>query len=282
MLNRYKWYIIKIVCFLLLGNIPIANLLALADNKHNELMEAILIQAIIMDDDEKGSCERNFTIYYPLGNFAIVPEFDHNEATINSLRDFINHCNADESITIKQITLTGSCSVEGPERFNSILATHRYLTYIKYLEKNNIDITKYPVRIISDGANWPLLTQLIDHSNSIYKSELLTILNSELPDSIQMEQIQKIDDGNAFRYLQKNIFPKMRFANIGINYDSIQISPKIEEPIVKEIEITEDPKPFVVYEEVVELIEYEPIWKPLFALKTNLLFDAMTDRKSVV
>ena len=85
-------------------------------------------------------------------------------------------------------------------------------------------------------------------------------------------------------FRSKEVFPKMRFINIDIRYDSVAGITRISKPedIVKprsDIEIAEQPiqmfdKPNQMIDQPEQIIEF--VKKPLFAAKTNLLFDAMT------
>ena len=269
MLQKYRYKLLKITWLLILMFLSISELFAIQNNI-GKSTDSIMIQTTVINESINDSYYRNFKIYFPINSAIILPGFDNNISTINAFKDFLNLCKSDSSLIIKEIIIISSSSIEGPRSFNEKLSNDRYLSFMKYLKNNNINISEYPVNIISKGANWNLFENMIENSNSVYKTDLIKILDNDETDLIRLEKFKKLSNGKAFSYLKKEIFPKMRFININVNYDSIKVVPVLIIP--------EDTELISVEEEIInqpfETPEY--IKKPLFAVKTNLLYDAMT------
>lgn len=266
--HKYKIFIWEL--FLLLLNTSVADATTMTLGELTEKTEVVSIQATVVDEDVNVSCIRNFTIYYKLNEAEFIPGFANNAVTMNLLSDFIRKCEADKNLTIQAITVTGSCSVDGPAAYNESLSIRRYAECLNYLQKHNINLSDYPIKVEGMGANWPGLKELAGKGQYHYKSQLMNILDSSLSDKSKQAELRKADNGQMFKYLCKNLFPPLRYTNIAVSYDSVVFQP--EKVVVLPDNVYQ---PEVV--EIVEVIE-EPAWhwRPLLALKTNLLFDAMT------
>lgn len=269
MLQKYRYKLLKITWLLILVFLSISELFAIQNNI-GKSTDSIMIQTTVINESINDSYYRNFKIYFPINSAIILPYFDNNISTINSLKHLLNLCENDSLLIIKQITIISSTSVEGPESFNNQLSNDRYISFLKYLKNNNINIWDYSVNIISTGANWNLFENKIKKSNSIYKTDIIKILDNNETNLIRLEDLKNLSNGKAFSYLEEEIFPKMRFININIDYDSTIVVPKIAE--LEGLELVEVEESFT--EHPLETIEY--IANPLLAVKTNLLFDVMT------
>lgn len=275
MLLNHKWRFLTLAQLLFLIHISMANATVLNIDIRGGINDTVFIQATVVDEDVKTSCTRDFTIYYKLNESVFIPSFSDNTETLNRLRDFINACQRDSSLTIKRIVVTGSCSVEGGMQYNKTLSINRYTQCLNYLQKNNIDLSRYPIDVIGAGANWTQFRTLTENSGSPYKSQIMEVLNSNLTDNAKLTDMKRMDNGKLYSFLRQDVFPKLRYTNIAINYDSLSKQSQPVNYIFPRIMLYE-PVEVPVYQEVVEVIEPAWRWKPLLALKTNLLFDALT------
>lgn len=227
---------------------------------------------ILMDESSKeDTCTQNFTIYYPIDGWKILPEYAGNDSTLHALKQFIEQCNANDKLKIKRILLTGSCSVDGPSLFNNQLAKKRCNSSLHYLQQNFPQISNQSIDVKIIGENWSEFSSLIEASSMVGKQQVLNVINENSSEDLRTQQLTTNEA--AFGYLQKHIFPQLRYSNIAIHYATTvdTPAPTTQTPIVEEV-IVEEP---VYVEQIVETpVEYEV--KPLFALKTNLLLDAVT------
>ena len=112
--------------------------------------------------EETNNLSRNFTIYYPINLWKILPEYADNAATLENINNFISRCLADTTLIIKHIKITGSCSVDGSVAFNNKLSAERFSHFMKYLDKKYPGLYDYPVTSEALGENWNLFYSQIE------------------------------------------------------------------------------------------------------------------------
>ena len=117
---------------------------------------------------------------------------------------------------------------------------------------------------------------MIDSSQISGKISLLDIMNSDKPDNIRLRDLKQINKGIPYKYISRNYFPKLRYANISFSYINTPVPEKQPQIII----IDAHPEEEIIIEEIAEEIPPgEWIKKPLFAFKTNLRVDVITALK---
>ncbi|MFI3305508.1 MAG: DUF3575 domain-containing protein [Rikenellaceae bacterium] len=144
------------------------------------------------------------------------------------------------------------------------------------------------------GIDWNGLQALVAESDVQYKEEVSQILTTipeetwqrvspddrwlSLVDS-RSKHLMDLMGGNTYRYMFDNFYPLLRRGSVVTLYFK-SVAPAIVEEEVVEIAIAEEPKEEVAPTPtpVVDNTPAEPeiVDKPMFAVKTNLLFDVAT------
>ncbi|MFI3278277.1 MAG: DUF3575 domain-containing protein [Rikenellaceae bacterium] len=178
-------------------------------------------------------------------------------------------CDSTALAHLDSLSLNAVSSPEGPRIYNEKLSKRRAESLYNYL------ISKYPesktkIMIGYSGEDWDSLRKMVVESTQIpNKEDVLAIIDSDVNLDTKEYRLKNLDSGSSWHYIIHNMLCYLRYGASAIFYYDIEyikgLEPEPEpEPIPEpEPEPTTEPEP-------------EPEIKPLFALKTNLLYDAVT------
>ena len=231
-------------------------------------------------------------VAFALGSSVLDTEIGTNKATLASFTQNINELLQDSTVTIEKIIITSKASPEGGVAYNKTLATKRSNSITAYIN-DHLNIPKSLLVINNIGTEWKMLQEMVEASNIEKKSEILYVINNvpeetwtkekstdkylTLTDS-RLKHLMDLHYGIPYRRMEKEFFPAMRSSSVVTIYYSRKIEPKTSNQDVITIkENLEEPTDSVKVE-TPQISTCEPPIKkePLFALKTNLLFDLAT------
>lgn len=229
-------------------------------------------------------------IDFPLNSTVIDPNYRDNTRRLEEIRSTIDSVlNADRSL-LRYIHLKGYASPEGTYSNNERLARERTNSLRRYII-DNFDI---PGRFISadyEPENWEGLRDYVKTSQLPERQALLDIIDSNLDPDPKLARIAERFP-QTYRFLLENVFPKLRrtdyliekarpetdSSNPGaggatpVGAAAVQLATQgagetasIARPSRN---FATTPMPDVTYNNF-------RTYRPLFALKTNLLFDAI-------
>ena len=182
------------------------------------------------------------------------------------------------SFNLDSIVLIANSSIDGLESNNYKLSKLRAESVKKLLIDRypSIDTTLLVVKF--KGEDWQQFRDLVVADESIpYKSEMLKIIDQSHRTFDSREWLLKImRDGEVWVYLSENLFPIMRNGSSLLVYHYIDSVENISyQEIINADTIAIDTASIVpIVSNSFDSVLYEK--KPLFALKTNLLFDALS------
>ncbi|MFI3266654.1 MAG: DUF3575 domain-containing protein [Rikenellaceae bacterium] len=226
---------------------------------------------------------KEFKIYFEHKSHIIDVDFNGNRAVLNELSDFIAKLQQDSLTNISKIEVSSSTSPEGGRTLNDKLSESRSSSIYDYLTQS----TSVPQNVIvlqSTGIDWQGLENLVAASDMQYKDEVLEILNNvpeetwsrvdpsdrwlTMTDS-RNKHLMMLRGGRAYNYMFDAMYPELRQGTVATIYYERKPQPKPQ----PKPEPRPEPKPEPVVEQPAAPVI---VSKPLFALKTNLLFDAAT------
>ncbi len=236
--------------------------------------------------------KREIEIYFDLDSDSINENILNNRYGIKELFELINQINRDTLLTLQRIDVNGYSSPDGSASYNQKLSQERANTAANYLV-DSLMIDRNIIDINACGVAWQQLKNMVAASSMAYRGEIVNIIDntpeetwkkinptdkwSTLVDS-RNSQLKNLNGGEPYRYMQANFFPFLRKSSvITIYYQSEQVDLTVVEPVEEKesdsrADIVEDltqvPPPNSVIEP-----DYNT---PLFALKTNLIFDVAT------
>ena len=211
-------------------------------------------------------------------------------AAIDSAVALLRRAQTDSLLRIARVSISGSASPEGTPAFNRRLSTMRAQALRDYLSSRDA-LTHIDFQMMPLGANWPELLTLAEADAHLpYRDETLSLLHDIVADASAYEgslqplrRLQRLRAGVPYRYLLRQLFPALRYAELSLCYTQLEPAlpepePRVEEPeprlepIAAEPEApatdaTPEPEPAAG--------EPEPTFcRPLYlGLSTNMLYD---------
>ncbi len=220
--------------------------------KYTLLVTILTLFSTLLHGQENGSSVK---LLFNQGKDVILKTEQLNE--LDSLIGAITH---DSLTSISRIEIVGYGSPEGSIERNEELAMLRAEAAKSYITNSKV-IPDSLITATSGGVAWSELEQIIERERLPYADAVRQIISDTSPPN-RDSRLQAMDRGIPYREMYKYIFPELRSAEVTIYYN------RAEEITIEEF-VTEVFTPLTPSEPTIET-------KPLFAIKTNLLFDLLT------
>ncbi len=191
----------------------------------------------------------------------------------------LSHLIDSTRLSISKVEVVGYSSPDGSEALNVRLSKSRAAAVREYLTVRE----ELPASIIYTsfgGVAWSRLESITQNQKLPYAPEIKSIV--ELTDKQNRNTlVEEMDGGQYYEHLLNSIYPLLRYALVTIHYFEEKIVPLeiVEEELSfthQEPKSEDDPTPLEVESVTLHDGRSEVVAKPLFALKTNLLFDIAT------
>lgn len=189
-----------------------------------------------------------------------------------------------KSSRIDSIHIQAFASPEGSKPYNALLANLRANEVKDYLTGKYPQTRNFPVTTSAHAADWKALAPLVESDTlTPCRDEILQILALDRPNERIGELMHKLNVGIPYRYVSENLLPVLRNATLCIIYlrplkhpvmpsrTSIGKAENLRPSIPAATRRAEESLPFA--REAAGALR-PPVRRTLFALKTNLLFDA--------
>ena len=242
----------------------------------------------------------SLVFYFSNNSSLLMRDYRTNEAELNKL-DRILQTPATLSV-LDSIVIEGGASVIGSFQTNSRLSHQRALAVKGYIRWKHPHVDSAKIYIAPSVFNWTELRERVRQDRTVpYRGEVLHILSSSLSDGLMLAEIKRLGNGAAENYIINNFSRYMRSATSLVFYvkqepverslSQIEDRPEKAPPEEKdsfESRFTKDQTIPPVVSNPDETPQESTItsdissWlgtstrKPLFALKTNLLYDLGT------
>jgi hypothetical protein len=243
------------------------------------------------------------TVNFPVNSSVIERNYMDNARALEILgRTFQNR---DILSTLNYVIITAGSSPEGSEMVNEQLAARRALAVKSYIMWEYPYVDRDMIYTFSIGEDWDGLRRQVANDYMVPdRSEILSLLDSSVGNDAKKIALKKVAGGRAWAYISRYILPSLRGGA------ALYLHAKAEsQPIVEpDKNVVTDEKPAIENKTVVDTVYVdrnkeqaprvdtvktivrdtvyvdrvvapkfiESTQKPLFAVKTNLLFDAAT------
>ncbi|MFI3321328.1 MAG: DUF3575 domain-containing protein [Rikenellaceae bacterium] len=240
---------------------------------------------------------------------AINLDYGQSSDNLGEISAFVKKLQADSRTTIKLIEINSFTSpiIEGNTTLKEKLKEQRDEIKRYLIEQHSID--KSLIYTDLKEIDWQELRGLVESSDMPYRDEVLAIVSDEgdkkwcrenpgdcwFPkDLIRTTQLKSLQRGVPYKYMERNIFPQLEktVTTVWYSKDGQNLSeeflmggiPTPQPTVTKStvIEPIKEPKPEKIKEPKVEKVKPEKQYivsnepQPLLAVKTNLLFDALS------
>ena len=215
-------------------------------------------------------------IHFPVNQSRLLRNFSNNADVLDELDNVLNcFC---LSYEMDSIVINGYASPEGTIINNMRLAEERAQSVKAYIMRKFPEISRRKIITKSQLVDWQAIANFAAKDRALpFRDEVVTLANKQkLADIKKFRQLKAIGDGAAFAYIIKNYAVPLRRASGVMFYGS----PKATEKLIEKTIIIRDTVSLVCEDnwqvDTVLVNNCDKVKKPLFAIKTNLLFDLGT------
>lgn len=223
-----------------------------------------------------GYAEFSCYLSYPIGGCRVDSLFGNNGPELSALHGFLRYALVDTLVCVREIRITGYCSVDDTRHVNDVLALNRAARFSRFLDACYGIEEKYAVDVQGVGRDWTGLRRLIASSSYRWKEEALRIIDGGGSAEWKKIQIASLGRGDAHRRLYEEFYPRLRRVEIRIGYDvqcmkqklHLDNKPVFDAPDVPPLRLKTLYRPLPAKKGLRKKV------RPVLAVKTNLLFDA--------
>ena len=215
-----------------------------------------------------------FRIFYPVNKTVIYEDYMDNAEMLGRIKKYL-----EKSPKLDSITVYSYASPEGSYRLNKRLAAERGKAAKQYLLNHIPAERNFPDSLIildPTAENWTgLRDKVLFQYHHDDKEEVLAILDrKDITDEQRKVLLKRLNRGKSWQYILKEIMPHLRYATWISVWQRIREEVRIEFESSLKMDMPEIPVPHL--EPVpVPMPEVEDT-KTILALKTNLLYDAVS------
>jgi hypothetical protein len=211
-------------------------------------------------------------VYFPVNKTTIEINYQGNNRELARLKKILG--DAGVAARVDSIVVNAYSSPEGGSLNNSRLAAERAGAVKAYIVQNFPKVNSAKIVVRSHVSDWKDIKNLLENDRSVpNRDEALRILSSNLADAQMSAQLKALGGGATLRYITAHYAKSLRYAT-GVVFhleggtkvehqtDTVYVQ-KVVEKVVEKVN-------------TIEVCRDEWVKKPLFAVKTNLLFDMAT------
>ncbi len=214
-----------------------------------------------------------------------------NAARLSEVIAFIEKAHSDSVLQFVDISFCGSASPEGPLLLNRKLSVRRRKALEDYIRSK----VSFPLRdsIVTrcDGAiyDWELLTQLVEASDMPHKEEAIDVIrlvpeftynNAGKLTEKRKKRLMQLRHGSTWKYMLRHFYPRLRYGRLVLQTVRPEAETRIDIP--ENMMAIEGPAVAATPPLSASVVTSLPpsVQKRghnfIFAVKTNLLYDALT------
>ena len=216
------------------------------------------------------SVSESFALYYWRDRIDIDEEYLDNRAQIEHIRDYLAR-----SPHIDSITIYAYASPEGVYEHNVWLSRKRAETARRFILANvpaDRPFDPSVIRLRPMEENWTGLRREIEADyHRADRARVLAILDAPVGNDTKKWRLQQLDDGYTYKYIIRNHMPRLRLATwICVWAHPVEQFEALQPAAVR----IDRPLPALPAAAAPVRPEYDK--RTIFALKTNMLYDAAT------
>lgn len=154
---------------------------------------------------------QRFNFLFQVSSIELLPTLADNQQELRRLLEFLKKLSIDFS-TLDHIDIVGFASPEGSEKFNNWLGENRALIIKNYIIAQVPGLPKNKIHIKNGGVNWDGLLELLPLSelSMVEQDQIKKIIQEGISDYLINQNLKKLNQGKTYRYLHKELYPKLR------------------------------------------------------------------------
>ena len=214
----------------------------------------------------------HIVVLYPINRVELVQDFAENAVSLARLDQLLNSA---EPGSVRLLVITSASSPDGSVALNRKLSRQRGQSLRDYILASHPEL-KGRIQLQSVGEDWDTLLSSLPSDKVLRTQRILSILgilDPALSPEVRESRLRALPE---FRYIADTYLPKLRSASLEMSISPVQSISSITPDFKPTVQVSCAPQlfsPTAVKRAVrKEIVSYTD----LFALKTNLLFDAVT------
>ncbi len=162
---------------------------------------------------------------YPVDKHNVYPTYESNAQELSKIDSTFNFIEQNEGkVVLRGVTLTGYASPEATVPYNKSLSQRRASYLWDYIKKNYKMTLNGSANIQPEGEDWEGLKQLMTSAGYVpKKEEILQIMDSYNDLDAREEAIKKLG-GDAYSFIYKSFYPKLRRTMVVFDFEATKIS----------------------------------------------------------
>ena len=220
--------------------------------------------AYAQSTENLGCNSDSISLYYKINSKQIDESYMSNKWSLDRLKHLF--CKDRNGVYPDSLKLIVTSSIDGRESYNNNLAQMRAREIAACMQSLFPQYLKTTNCLVAE--NWADFNDLLA-VDSYYRhnEDVLQIRNLNASADAREQQLRSYQDGKLWAHLATNLLPLTRYVRFVIYHPSLLQNTSVELPSVPSISI---PSP------TCHATENAFYLKPLFAIKTNLLYDVAT------
>ena len=233
----------------------------------------------------KGDLIGEIAIYFPANQSRLIRDFSENANSLTLLGELMSDINLYSDID--SIVINGYASPEGSTLFNSRLSYERALAVKNYIAQNYPHVNPNKIIARSLLVDMQAIRDIIDNDLSLpFRKETKKIMSmQDISDVERLNLLNEVGGGSVIMHITKHYAASLRNAtgimfyhasDHGVEQIVVRDTVHIEKDARVDTLIVKSPADTVYIENAVYIDNIVRVKKPLFALKTNLLYNLTT------
>lgn len=222
-------------------------------------------------NEEVQSLQGSAYVSFPVNRSVVQPDFRNNAVELERLRHTIDSVSRDTCIQILRIQIKGFASPEGPYANNDRLARERTSSLTRYIIENT-EVSPVLFHTAYEAEDWDGLRAFVDTTALLTNREaLLQIIDSDSNPDDKLSRILK-NYPEDYKTLNDVAFPLLRHTDYQINYTQKNVTSTagtVHTDTIYRLQADTVSLPALATDGGYK------VFRPLLAVKTNLLYDLL-------
>lgn len=160
--------------------------------------------------------EATLIVYFPVGKWAIQPDYENNLSRLDHLLSVLNKIAESDNSRIAKILVVGSASPDGPLDLNNRIAGKRAQALADYITNRTLLSASF-FEVSNHSVAWDFLRRLVADSEMPEKQQILDIIDTTpVWDAAKkvgrLSLLMRLNQGRPYNYMKRHFFPKLRNA----------------------------------------------------------------------
>lgn len=223
-----------------------------------------ILSAYAQEDNGTYNYTYDKQFYYKLDKYNIDEQLEDNYNSVDSILSKLRELKQRGASNIR-LHIVGSASLEAPDEYNAKLAMRRSHGLVNHLKRFQIT-TGVDVHADDGVYDWTVLAERVRNEYCPEREklqEILAIPSSRISIGERKKRIMELANGETYRHISARYFKYMRYANMHIT------------AFVPQQTTIHTTDTVVLHDTITRTIQPQKFpYKGMFAIRTNLLYDA--------